>query len=36
MQRLLLISIPFDFTWTNAVYHVLKEFYLNFGIAEDG
>lgn len=36
MQRLPLISIPFDFTLTNAMYRILNELYLNFGVAEDG
>lgn len=35
-QKLLLISIPFDFTLTNAMYHILNELYLNFGVAEHG
>lgn len=34
-QRLLLISIPFDFTLTNAMYQILNELYLNFGVAKD-
>lgn len=32
---LLLISISFDFTLTNATYQILNELYLNFGVAED-
>lgn len=36
MQRLSLIGIPFDFTLTSAMYCVLNELYLNFGVAEDG
>lgn len=35
MQRLLLLSISFDFTFKNAMHHILNEVYGNFGVAED-